>query len=551
MLVRRPQRHRLQRGGDRHPVLRPDDVARARAARHRRAQHPHRIRPCHRRIVVGGEHHPPAHQPAGRRDVLRPLRPQDGIAVPVAPVEGVHREQRREDAELADRIHLVRTQRMAVDEHRPAVAGPVAARRLPHRFDHQVDRGVAAGMRQDLPVALVAAGEGLDRRLGRRRLQAAVIRRRAGGRHEVGARQPSRLALRGAVERDLGTADAQPVAVGRAMQRAAELFRRAEDVGIGDDVDRQKATTRRLGQLRDGRAHGAAFLGGGVAEGGVKLRARLDHRQPGRLVQPAEQGPRADEQRILLHHAVGLARSGAAAEHAPQRVGRGRGDARHLQRLGIRCRQVARRMDDQHRNLGRDLVEILARGVAPLAQLAVVVAEAEDQIVAPHGGFIALHPFPQDADDGGDVVGLAIRGGQHVGADRLQADHHDMPMRIDEARQHGAAFEVHHPRPRPAGRLHLPARADGQDAPATDRHGLGRGLRIVDGDDRAAAVDQVGAAAGGGRRLRRGAAQQAAEAGGTGAEREAPQHAAAGGGGRRMQDAAQRAAGKAHGVVPR
>ena len=339
------------------------------------------------------------------------------------------------------------------------------------------------------------------------------------------------------------------------MQRPAEVFGGAEDVGIGDDVHRQQAALRRGGQLRDGRAHGAAFLAGGVAEGGVVLGAGADHRKPGRLVEPAEQRPGGDKQRVLLHPAVGLARAGAAAEYAAHRIGRRCGDARHLQRLRSRRRQVARCVDDQDRHLGRDLVEVVAGGVAALADLAVIVAEAEDQVVAPHRRLVAPDPFAQDADDGGDVVGLAIGGGEHVGADRLQADHDDMAVRIDEAGQQGAAFEVHQARAGAARRLHLLAGADGKDAPAAHGDRLGRGLRVIDGDDGPAAVDQVGCAGGGGGCLRLSAAQKAAEARRPGAERQpphAPQHAPAGGRGWCRQGGAKRAAGDAHGrTLPR
>ena len=51
-------RNRLQRRDDIHPVVGPDDIAGARAARHRRVQHPHRVGEGHRRVVVARE--PPA-----------------------------------------------------------------------------------------------------------------------------------------------------------------------------------------------------------------------------------------------------------------------------------------------------------------------------------------------------------------------------------------------------------------------------------------------------------------------------------------------------------
>ena len=183
----------------------------------------------------------------------------------------MHRKKRGKNAEIPQRIHLVLAQRMAVDQHWPAVARPVPAPGLAHRADHQINGSVAAGMRQDLPAALIAAREGLNGRIGRRGLQAAVIGRQAGRNHMVGARQPSRLALRRAVERDFRATNAQTVPIGPPMQRAAKLVRRAEDIGIGDNIHRQQAAFRSLCQVGERRAHGAAFLAGGIAEGRVEF----------------------------------------------------------------------------------------------------------------------------------------------------------------------------------------------------------------------------------------------------------------------------------------
>lgn len=128
-----------------------------------------------------------------------------------------------------------------------------------------------------------------------------------------------------------------------------------------------------------------------------------------------------------------------------------------------------------------------------------------------------------------------------------------MAMRIDEARQHGAAFEVHHARPGAARRLDLLARPNGEDAPAAHRDCLGRGLGVVHGDNRPAAINRIRLTRRRWWRLCLGAAQQAAEAHRAGAERKAArgaQNAAARSVWRRLEDAAEGAAGNAHDGSP-
>ena len=112
----------FKRGDHVDPVLGADDAARAAgAAGDGGVEHAHRVRERHRRIVVAGEDHAALRGPAGGRDVHARLRADGVVAVPVAPVEGVHREQRRDDAERLVAVELVLAQELAVDQHRAQV----------------------------------------------------------------------------------------------------------------------------------------------------------------------------------------------------------------------------------------------------------------------------------------------------------------------------------------------------------------------------------------------------------------------------------------------
>ena len=66
-----------------------------------------------------------------------------------------------------------------------------------------------------------------------------------------------------------------------------------------------------------------------------------------------------------------------------------------------------------------------------------------------------------------------------------------MAVRIDEARQHGAAAEIDQ---FGAGTLelhHVGGRADRDDPAVLDRHRLGARIGIVHGEDRTARIDDV------------------------------------------------------------
>ena len=165
----------------------------------------------------------------------------------VSPVEGVHGEQRRHDAERLQLVQLIHADGLAVDHDRATVLGAVAVRGVAHRPDQQVDGGVAVGVDLDLPVVPEGQFDGVQGLLlGHRRI-AAIGGGLALGRYVVGLGQPGGLALGRAVQRQLDPADAELADVVLAIERRGHDVGRGQDVGEGQDVDRQLAALGHLG----------------------------------------------------------------------------------------------------------------------------------------------------------------------------------------------------------------------------------------------------------------------------------------------------------------
>jgi len=82
--------------------------------------------------MVAAEFHTPLHHPSGRRNIVGACGTDRVVAVPIAPVECVHREKRRKDSQPLVGIHLILAQELAVDEDRPTIGFTVLFRR---RFD--------------------------------------------------------------------------------------------------------------------------------------------------------------------------------------------------------------------------------------------------------------------------------------------------------------------------------------------------------------------------------------------------------------------------------
>ena len=83
-----------------------------------------------------------------RTDSLAALHAEHRIAMPVSPIEGVSREERRHDTQLGHAVELVFAHGLGVDHHGTMVAQRVLLRRLVQRFDQHVCCGVSVAVHQ-------------------------------------------------------------------------------------------------------------------------------------------------------------------------------------------------------------------------------------------------------------------------------------------------------------------------------------------------------------------------------------------------------------------
>jgi len=158
---------------------------------------------------------------------------------------------------------------------------------------------------------------------------------------------------------------------------------------------------------------------------------------------------------------------------------------------------VAGLVHQDHRDLRGDGVQFLAGGVAPFGQLRIVIAEADQHLVAAGNGGVGQEPA-HDPLQVRDRIALAIGGGQQVGRQRLQAGAGDMAVAVDEAGGEGMALQVD----LACGGAEVqcrPARADKGDAPVAHHHRFDLRLAVVDGEDGAARVQRIGGKGAGGR----------------------------------------------------
>ena len=121
-------------------------------------------------------------------------------------------------------------------------------------------------------------------------------------------------------------------------------------------------------------------------------------------------------------------------------------------------------------------------------------AEVEGRLAHRHGD----DPGARRRIAGGagyDVEHVADRSRRRQrGAQRLQSFPLHVRMRIDDARNDRAAFEIDHLGCRPGEGGEIAGGADGQDAAAADGDGLGRAAGRVHGEDGAARQQHVGMA---------------------------------------------------------
>ena len=189
-------------------------------------------------------------------------------------------------------------------------------------------------------------------------------------------------------------------------------------------------------------------------------------------------------QRSFFHRASQRLAVGLAVEHAALGVRRCRSDSGSAESGRVAGTEMARTVDDHDRAIGRDRIEFLDRRRALLLQLDRLVSHADDPRVGGHLHRLRLHP--------GDNVGY-VGAAEQVGVHQVLAEVEKVAVRVDEARQQGAAGQIDAPRSGSRG-----LDRSGQGAHIEDlavllhqRFGVAR-LRPRHGEDVAAAIQGGG-----------------------------------------------------------
>ena len=339
-------------------------------------------------------------------------RPRTDADVPVAPVEAVRGEKRRQDAVRPHTIELILADGLGVNHHRPAIVtlAPVPPLGARHRLDHLLRGGVAVGVRQQLDAVWRSSpppsGRPRRPRTGGCRCKTPAPRQR----EQVRLGQPGALPLRQSVEHQLEPADPEPAAVAPRERRP---------VGAQASVSWYSGyETRSIGSVPFSAAAQASpsrrrrwpVLCGRDPEAGV-IRAR-----PSQQVGMAVLGIAGKHVNLTCAHAASCKRPVGSREPGRRTIHlstcrppvdrRGGGDTRLIERHAVADRHVPRGMHHPDRKLGGDAVEILLRRVAPLVEHRIVVARAEDVFVL---GRQPAQPAAQRPDDVLDRRDVACR----------------------------------------------------------------------------------------------------------------------------------------------
>lgn len=194
--------------------------------------------------------------------------------------------------------------------------------------------------------------------------------------------------------------------------------------------------------------------------------------------------------RGLLEYSVRLAASGPAADHASGGIRRLRPVADRRQGRRVRCREMARDVEQHDRRDERGAVEVVPRRMPPLREQRVVVAPADHELARGRRAFRDARP--QGGHDVLDRLHRTDRRRRDVQMLDEQHDHADVAVGIDEAGQERTLPELDDARRAADPPRDLLARADRDDRVATDGDGLGALGRLVHRQDVSPEEDEVG-----------------------------------------------------------
>ena len=400
--------------------MRPEDVSAAGLAVHGDRDQAHHVRRDHRGVVVDREVHPPLEGPTHRADVVAPLL-AEAAPVPIAPEEGVRREERGHDVQLRGAVELVRAHELGVDDDGAVVGHGIHVRdRFVHSVDHEIHRRVAVGVHDDRDAGLdQLVGLGLVL-VGIHHAVGHIVRRRARRALLVRDRDPGRASLGRAVQHELHPGHPETVVVSKRVRHVRGRVRRAEFADEGRDIRLEGLPVG--GRLEDGRVlrGDSTVLDGGCAVAQVNVDGLADQvaeRLPGRGGPPFERQQSAGG---FFQHPVGFHRALDAADQAAWRIRRIGGDVAGREQGGVGRDQVSRHMGEDDGMFGRRAVQILASGMPALLEQRVVVAASGHRLSGRN--VVLVDPRPDLAHDVVDVVHVSTCAGAAAEAGELEKD---------------------------------------------------------------------------------------------------------------------------------
>ena len=402
--------------------------------------------------------------------------------MPVPPEERVCGEKGGHDAELLHRVELVFAGELRVDCD-GTVIGSLVSQGLRHALDHQIDGGVAIGVRQHRNASAEHARH-LCLVVGR--IDARVRNVVGGGTRwalDVGLGQPGRASLGRSVERELDARDPNPVLVFAAMADRLDrcIQRHRVDMHERSHVERQGCVGGDGTQASHELYSRRPILDRGDAVARVVSEGALQFCRESLGGALPHDGGQHRKGRRFFEHAVGLARARPASDHATRRVRRLRGQADLGECGGIERHQMSGYVHQPDRMPRGDAIEVVPRRVSAFGQQRIVVTEAEQPFARRH---VALaDPL---FERGHDVVDALHRSDRRWGeVDEVEGAHHQRQVAVcvDEAGCQRALFQLDDARVGSDVGAHFFSRTDGDDVIAANRDAARVGVGRVDGQE--------------------------------------------------------------------
>ncbi|MNI05937.1 hypothetical protein D3C73_589040 [compost metagenome] len=252
--------------------------------------------------------------------MLCPLLAKHGVTVPIPPVEGMHREEGGEDAESLERGDLILAGGLGMDGDKAAIRLAMLLLAGLNPLDQLIDGRITVDVGEQLPTVALRQFDVVGGLLVAHAGIALVIGLLPGRGNKIGLGQPGGLALRRAIEVELGSRDPEPVLVVAGVVGRGDDIPRNLDIGIGRDIQGQPGFLGQLVHGLDGGGGGAPLLGRGVTEAGIECHACLENRLVLFVVQVGEHRQQGAEEGRLLQYPIGRLAVRFTADLSPFRI---------------------------------------------------------------------------------------------------------------------------------------------------------------------------------------------------------------------------------------